>query len=119
MRCACSALAFCPAQAGTGFKDRADSYSSASIEAGSGFVIKHAEMSANSRLSTDRVHSAKTELMHAVRDAVNDAGLHRGEAEAMLSVLFCDLWNQTEAMLPGLPGDKAFNRSRRIAAPRS
>jgi hypothetical protein len=70
----------------------------------------------SNRLSTARVISAKKELMLAVRDAVNGADLHRSEAEALLSGLFCDLWNQTERMLETLPTRAVFKRHRMRSA---
>ena len=51
--------------------------------------------------------------MLAVRDAVSGADLHRGDAEALLPSLFCDLWNQAERMVDELPVRSVFIRKNR------
>lgn len=57
-------------------------------------------------LITPRVRRSQRELLMALADAIDDCGLSRAQAEAQLSGLFCDVWNEAEELarrLPGLP----------------
>ena len=47
---------------------------------------------------TPRVHRAQYELMEALREAIEGAGLYRDQAEEKLSQLMADVWNEADAV---------------------
>lgn len=54
-------------------------------------------------LLTPRLNGARRELLAALADAIAKTDIYRDQAEALLSGMVCDIWNEAEILAKRVP----------------